>query len=190
VTKPTTKGVTIWITGLPCSGKTTVADHVADTLRAKGYPVERLDGDVIRRDLTKDLGFSKQDRDENLKRVTDIAKHKTDQGNIVLATFVSPYRDRRDKARASIPSFFEVYARCPLEVCKQRDVKGMYKLALAGKLHGFTGVDDPYEEPLHPDLILDTDTETIEESAEKILNLLTAHGYLKNQEKKQKEGKK
>ncbi len=172
------RGVTVWITGLPCSGKTTVADHVADHLRAKGHPVERLDGDVVRRDLTKDLGFSRQDRDENLRRVTEIARQKTDKGNIVLATFVSPYRDRRDKARATIHSFLEVYARCPLEVCKQRDVKGMYKQALAGKLHGFTGVDDPYEEPQHPDLIIDTDTETIDESTAKILNLLRNQGYI------------
>jgi len=179
VTKPIHQGVTVWITGLPCSGKTTVANYIADHLRAQGYPVEQLDGDIVRRDLTKDLGFTKKDRDENLKRVTEIAKQLTDKGNIVLATFVSPYRDRRDKARDTISSFFEVYARCPIEVCKKRDVKGMYKLALAGKLHGFTGVDDPYEEPLHPDLIIDTDKETIEESAVKILSLLKQHGYLK-----------
>ena len=172
------KGVTVWITGLPCSGKTTVANRAADYLRTKCYMVERLDGDIVRRDLTKDLGFSRQDRDENLKRVTEIARQLTNKGNIVFATFVSPYRDRRDKARTAIHSFLEVYARCPLEVCKQRDVKGMYKLALAGKLHGFTGVDDPYEEPLHPDLIIDTDTETIEESAAKILSLLKDHGYI------------
>ena len=178
MTKPTHKGVTVWITGLPCSGKTTVADKVAADLRAKGYPVEQLDGDIVRRDLTKDLGFSKQDRDENLKRVTELARQKTESGTIVLATFVSPYRDRRDKARASIHSFLEVYARCPVEVCKQRDVKGMYKLALAGKIHGFTGVDDPYEEPLNPDLIVDTDRETLEESAGKVMTLLKQHGYV------------
>jgi adenylylsulfate kinase len=178
VTKPPSKGVTIWFTGLPCSGKTTVADRVADLLRSRGYPVERLDGDVVRRSLTKDLGFSRQDREENLRRITELARQLTESGKIVLATFVSPYRDRRDKTRAAIPAFFEVYARCPLEVCIQRDVKGMYKQALAGKLKGFTGVDDPYEEPLHPDLIIDTGRETVEESTQKVLAFLTQKGYL------------
>jgi adenylylsulfate kinase len=178
VTKPPSKGVTIWFTGLPCSGKTTVADRVADLLRSRGYPVERLDGDVVRRSLTKDLGFSRQDREENLRRITELARQLTESGKIVLATFVSPYRDRRDKTRAAIPAFFEVYARCPLEVCIQRDVKGMYKQALAGKLKGFTGVDDPYEEPLHPDLIIDTGRETVEESTQKVLAFLIQKGSL------------
>lgn len=172
-------GVTVWFTGLPCSGKTTVADRVADQLKLQGYPIERLDGDIVRKSLTKDLGFSKEDRDENLKRVTDLAGQLTDQGRIVLATFVSPYRERREKSRAAIHSFLEVYARCPIQVCIQRDVKGMYKQALAGKLQGFTGVDDPYEEPEHPDLILDTDKETIEESTAKVISLLKNKGYLK-----------
>jgi adenylylsulfate kinase len=178
VIKPTARGVTVWFTGLPCSGKTTVADRVADLLKSRGYPVERLDGDVVRRDLTKDLGFSKQDREENLRRITELAKQLTENGKIVLATFVSPYRDRRDKTRAAIPAFFEVYARCPVDVCIKRDVKGMYRQALAGKLKGFTGVDDPYEEPLHPDLILDTDQETVEESTHKVLAFLQQKGFL------------
>jgi adenylylsulfate kinase len=174
----TTKGVTVWFTGLPCSGKTTVAIRVADVLRSKGYPVEHLDGDVVRKSLTKDLGFSKADREENLRRITELARQLTEQGNIVLATFVSPYRDRREKTRAAIPSFYEVYARCPVEVCIKRDVKGMYKQALEGRLKGFTGVDDPYEEPLHPDLILDTNTETVNESTHKVLEFLRKKGFL------------
>lgn len=172
------KGVTVWFTGLPCSGKTTVADRVAHVLQSKGYLVERLDGDVVRKTLTKDLGFSREDRDENLRRIGELARQLTSQGKIVLATFVSPYRDRRDKIRASIPAFYEVFARCPVEVCIKRDVKGMYKQALEGRLKGFTGVDDPYEDPLQPDLILDTDKETVEESTEKVLSFLRERGYI------------
>ncbi len=179
MTKHPSRGVTVWFTGLPCSGKTTVADHVADRLKIQGYPIERLDGDIVRKDLTKDLGFSRQDRDENLNRVTALAASLTTQGKIVLATFVSPYRDRREKSRAAIPDFLEIYARCPIEVCIQRDVKGMYKQALAGRLKGFTGIDNPYEEPQQPDLILDTDKETIQESTEKVIALLKTKGYLK-----------
>ena len=172
------KGFTAWFTGLPCSGKTTVADRVAEILRDKGYRVERLDGDIVRRSLTSDLGFSKEDRDENIKRVTFVAKLLTRNGVAVLATFVSPYRERRRKTREEIASFVEIYTRCPLEVCIQRDDKGMYKKALAGEINNFTGIDDPYEEPEEPELILDTDKESVEESAQKVLKKLEELGYL------------
>jgi len=172
------KGVTVWFTGLPCSGKTTVADGVAEKLRGQGYKVERLDGDIVRRSLTSDLGFSKEDRDENIKRVTFVAKLLTRNGVIVLATFVSPYRERRRKSREEIGEFMEVYVRCSIEECMKRDVKGMYRKAMAGEITGFTGVDDPYEEPPSPELVLDTDRETVEESVGKVLGKMESLGYL------------
>jgi adenylylsulfate kinase len=172
------KGVTVWFTGLPCSGKTTIADGVAEKLRGKGYRVERLDGDTVRRSLTSDLGFSKEDRDENIKRVTFVAKLLTRNGVVVLATFVSPYRERRRKSREEIGEFMEVYVRCSIEECMRRDVKGMYRKALAGEITGFTGVDDPYEEPQSPELVLDTDSETVEESVEKVLEKMASLGYI------------
>lgn len=172
------KGVTVWFTGLPCSGKTTIADRVAEVLRKRGLKVERLDGDTVRKGLTSDLGFSKKDRDENIKRVTFVAKLLTRNDVIVLATFVSPYRERRRLTREEVGSFMEVYTRCSLEECMKRDVKGMYRKAMAGEIKDFTGVDDPYEEPENPELILDTDKETVEESARKVLEKMRRLGYL------------
>ncbi|MFH1102076.1 MAG: adenylyl-sulfate kinase [Methanobacteriota archaeon] len=172
------KGVTVWFTGLPCCGKTTIADRVAMILKQQGYRVERLDGDIVRKDLTSDLGFSKKDRDENIKRVTFVAKLLTRNGVIVLATFVSPYRERRERTREEISEFAEIYMRCPVEVCMSRDVKGMYKLAQAGEIKDFTGVDDVYEEPVHPEVVLDTDKETVEQSVGKVLTWLRHRGYI------------
>jgi adenylylsulfate kinase len=172
------KGVTVWFTGLPCCGKTTVADKVASLLKEQGRKVERLDGDIVRKSLTSDLGFSKEDRDENIKRVTFVAKLLTRNNVIVLATFVSPYRERREKTRKEIGNFIEVYVKCPLKVCIDRDVKGMYEKALKGEIKGFTGIDDPYEEPLNPELVLNTDIETVEESVEKVLFKLEKSGYI------------
>ncbi len=173
-----TGGVTVWFTGLPCSGKTTIADRVANVLREQGHRVERLDGDTVRKSLTSDLGFSKEDRDENIKRVTFVAKLLTRNGVKVLATFVSPYMERRRRSREEIGEFMEVYVRCPVEECMRRDTKGMYRKALAGEITGFTGVDDPYEEPPSPELILDTDKETVEESVKKVLEKMNSLGYL------------
>lgn len=173
------QGFTIWFTGLPCCGKTTIADQVAIVLKNKKYTVEQLDGDIIRQGMTCDLGFSKKDRDENIKRVTSIAKTLTQNNVIVLASFVSPYREQRRNARKEIQKFFEVYVRCPVEICIQRDVKGMYKKAIEGKITHFTGVDDPYEEPEHPELILDTDKESVEESVQKVFKKLEELGHLK-----------
>lgn len=171
-------GFTAWFTGIPCSGKTTIANRVAKILREKGYKVERLDGDIVRKGLTSDLGFTKEDRDENIKRVTFVAKLLTKNSVAVLATFVSPYRERRAKSRQEIGSFVEVYTRCPVEVCMERDVKGMYEKALAGKIKNFTGVDDPYEEPENPELILDTDKESVDECAQRVLEKLGELGYI------------
>jgi len=173
------KGFTAWFTGLPCCGKTTVADRVADILKSKGYRVERLDGDIVRKGLTSDLGFSKEDRDQNIKRVTFVAKLLTRNGVAVLATFVSPYRERRQKTRMEIGNFIEIYTKCHVKVCIERDVKGMYKKALNGEIKNFTGVDDPYEEPSNPELVINTDTETVEESVEKVLNKLEELGCIK-----------
>lgn len=172
------KGVTVWFTGLPCSGKTTIADELADILKKKGLNVERLDGDIVRKDLTNDLGFSKKDRDENIRRVTFVAKLLTRNNVIVLATFVSPYSKRREKTRKEIGEFLEVYVKCPVEECIKRDVKGMYEKALRGEITGFTGVDDPYEEPINPDLVLETHKESVEESVNKVLSLMEGTGYL------------
>jgi len=172
------KGVTVWFTGLPCSGKTTIADKVAQILKAQGRKVERLDGDIVRKGLTRDLGFSKEDRDKNIERVTFVAKLLTRNEVIVLATFVSPYIARRQLTREEIGSYMEVYVRCPVEECMKRDVKGMYKKALAGEIKDFTGVDDPYEEPPNPELTVDTHLETLDESVQKVLDEMKKRGYI------------
>ncbi len=173
------KGFTLWFTGLPCSGKSAVADRVAEILRAKGLRVERLDGDIVRQGLSQDLGYSKEDRDENIRRVTFVAKLLTRNGVAVLTSFISPYRELRAHARKEIGNFIEVYARCPVEVCMKRDVKAMYQKALRGEIKEFTGVSDPYEEPLAPEIILETDKETLEECAAKVIKRLNDLRYLK-----------
>lgn len=175
------KGVTVWFTGLPCSGKTTIADEISKIMKVEGYKVERLDGDTIRKGLTSDLGFSKKDRDENIKRVTFVAKLLTRNGVTVLATFVSPYRDRRKMTREEVGSYVEIYTRCSLEACMRRDVKGMYKKAIAGEIKDFTGINDPYEEPENAELVIDTDKENIDESVRKVLTRLNELGYYHKQ---------
>ncbi|MGB4704997.1 MAG: adenylyl-sulfate kinase [Candidatus Saccharicenans sp.] len=172
------KGFTVWFTGLPCSGKSAVADRVAEILRAHHLKVERLDGDVVRQSLCRDLGFSREDRNENIRRVTFVAKLLTRNGVAVLTSFISPYREMREQARREIGDFIEVYVKCPLEVCMQRDVKGMYQKALRGEIKEFTGISDPYEEPLNPELVLETDRETLEESARRVIEYLKKSGYL------------
>ncbi len=172
------KGFTLWFTGLPCSGKSAVADRVAGILREHNLKVERLDGDVVRKSLCRDLGFSKKDRDENIRRVAFVAKLLTRNGVAVLTSFISPYREIREEARKEIGDFIEVYVKCPIEVCMSRDVKGMYQKAIRGEIKEFTGISDPYEEPLHPELVLETDRETLEESARKVLDYLKKSGYI------------
>jgi adenylyl-sulfate kinase len=172
------KGFTLWFTGLPCSGKSVVADRVAEALKMKGLRVERLDGDIVRQNLTRDLGYSKKDRDENIRRVTFVAKLLTRNGVAVLTSFISPYRELRAHARREIGNFVEVYVKCPVEICMKRDVKGMYQKALRGEIKEFTGVSDPYEEPLAPEVILETDKETLEECAAKVMKKLNDLGYL------------
>jgi adenylyl-sulfate kinase len=172
------KGAAVWFTGLPCSGKSAIADRAAEILKDRGYRVERLDGDIVRQDLTRDLGFSKADRDENIRRVTFVSKLLARNGVLVLTSFISPYAEMRDNARRQIGDFIEVYVKCPVEVCIQRDVKGMYKKAIAGQIKEFTGVSDPYEEPATPELVIETDKETLEQSTERLLRALKERGYL------------
>jgi len=166
------QGFTLWFTGLPCSGKTTVSKIVEQELRDRGLSVESLDGDEVRQNLSKDLGFSKEDRDKHIFRVGFVAKLLSRNGVATLAAFISPYRSVRDRLRSEINNFIEIYVKCPLEVCMQRDIKGMYKKAIAGEIQNFTGISDPYEEPLNPEIVLETDKETPTESAQKVIQKL------------------
>jgi adenylylsulfate kinase len=176
--KKIASGLTVWFTGLPSSGKSTVSDLVTRTLRLADLRVELLDGDEVRQKLTKGLGFSKEDRDENIRRIGFVCHLLSRNGVIAISSAISPYRAVRDEMRCLIGSFVEIYVNCPLEVCIQRDVKGLYKKALAGEIQQFTGISDPYEEPLHPELTLYTDRESPEESAGKVIELLSGKGVL------------
>lgn len=171
-------GFTVWFTGLPCSGKSTIADTIAKELKQKGRNVERLDADIIRKHLWKELGYSKEDRDENIRRAAYLAHLLTRNGIVVLASFVSPYRELRDYARQFIGNFIEVYVECPVEICIQRDTRGMYKKALAGEIPNFTGISDPYEEPLSPEVLIKSDKEPLDESVAKVLDKLKKLGYI------------
>lgn len=162
-------GLTVWLTGLSSSGKSSIARSVAAKLRANGNKVEILDGDIMRQHLCKGLGFSKQDRDENIRRIGFVANLLTRNGVIVLVAAISPYRQIRNEMRRDIGSFLEVYVNAPLEVCEARDVTGLYQRARAGAIRNFTGISDPYEAPLSPDVECRTDRETLEESATKVL---------------------
>jgi adenylyl-sulfate kinase len=163
------KGFILWFTGLPCSGKSTLAALVQPELERRGRLVDVLDGDVVRTHLTKGLGFSKEDRDTNIRRIGFVAGLIARHGGIAITAAISPYRSIRDEIRATVDNFVEVYVNTPLEECMKRDVKGMYKKALNGEMKNFTGVDDPYEPPLNPELIIETMSETPEQSAARIL---------------------
>ncbi len=151
---------------------------MAQRLKKSGLAVEILDGDIVRTNLSKGLGFSREDRDENIKRVGFVCQLLTRNGVAAVASVISPYREAREYNRKKIGNFIEVYVRCPVEVCAQRDVKGLYQKAKAGEIKGFTGVDDPYEEPLSPEIICDTDKESVDESVDKVLERVKALGYL------------
>lgn len=172
------KGFTIWFTGLSGAGKTTISKLVEAELRRRGRKVEVLDGDVVRTNLSKGLGFSKEDRDTNIRRIGFVCHLLSRNGVVAIAAAISPYRAVRDENRALIGDFVEVYCECPLEVLIERDVKGLYKKALAGEIKNFTGVDDPYEPPAAPEVICRTDRETPEESAAKVIAKLEELGYL------------
>jgi adenylylsulfate kinase len=172
------KGFTLWFTGLPCSGKSTLAELVAQELERRGRGVEILDGDVVRTHLTKGLGFSKEDRDENIRRIGFVCKLLSRHGAVAIAAAISPYRNVRDGVRSTIENFIEVYVDTPLEVCIERDVKGMYRKALAGEMKNFTGIDDPYEAPLNAEVVVETHKERPAESAARILAKLEQMGLV------------
>ncbi|MFX0073196.1 MAG: adenylyl-sulfate kinase [Candidatus Hermodarchaeota archaeon] len=172
------KGFTVWFTGLPCSGKTVLANAVAEELRKIGMKVERLDGDLVRKSLTRDLGFTEEDRNMNIERVTFVAKLLTRNGVAVLASFVSPYNKIRAYSREEIGDYVLVYVKCTLEECEKRDIKGMYAKARAGEIKDFTGINHPFEEPDNFDIIVETDKQTIEESKKIIIEKLGKMGYL------------
>ena len=165
-------GLTVWFTGLSSAGKSTISKAVFEKLWARGYKVELLDGDAVRQNLSKGLGFSKEDRDENVRRVGFVAELLTRNGIIALVSLISPYRPVREEVRRRIGHFLEVYVHAPLEVCEQRDVKGLYRRARAGEFHGMTGVDDPYEPPLAADVECRTDRETAAESTAKVVEAI------------------
>ena len=172
------KGVTIWFTGMSGAGKTALAIPLEQELRGRGLKVERLDGDIVRQSLTRDLGFTKEDRDKNIERVTFVAKLLTRNGVAVLCSFISPYRAVRAKVQEEVGNFVEVYCYAPLETLVERDVKGLYKKALAGEIENFTGVSDPYEAPENPDVMIDSSVEPLDESLGKILRKLEELGYI------------
>ncbi len=180
-------GATIWFTGLSGSGKSTVADLVTAELERRGQAVEVMDGDVVRTHLSKGLGFSKEDRDENIRRIGFVCNLLSKHGVFAIAAAISPYREIRDEVRAAAAGkFLEVYVDCPLEECARRDVKGLYARAMAGEIPNFTGVSDPYETPLNPEVTLRTADETPEQSAKRVIDALEAGGLLTPQVSGQK----
>lgn len=172
------QGVILWFTGLSGSGKTTISQEVERSLRALNRKVELLDGDIVRTNLSKGLGFSKEDRDINIRRIGFVANLLSRNGVIAITAAISPYRDVRDEIRAMSKNFIEVYVNAPLEVCESRDVKGMYAKARSREIKGFTGIDDPYEAPLNPEVICYTDKETIADSVAKVIAILKQQNYI------------
>ncbi|MEM6613356.1 MAG: adenylyl-sulfate kinase [Cyanobacteria bacterium P01_C01_bin.72] len=172
------QGVAVWFTGFSGAGKSTIADALTHKLKSEGYQLEVLDGDEIREHLTKDLGFSQEDRNTNIRRIGFVAKLLARNGVIVLVPVISPYRSIREEMRASIGSFMEVFVNAPISVCEERDVKGLYKQVRAGKIKQFTGIDDPYEPPTNPEVECRTDLEELSESVDKIFNQLKESGYI------------
>jgi adenylylsulfate kinase len=182
-------GFTIWFTGLSGSGKSTLSTMLQERLGERGRKVEILDGDIVRTHLSKGLTFSKEDRDTNIKRIAFVCGLLTRNGVVTISAAIAPYREARAWARHEIGNFVEVYVKCPIEVCRERDVKGLYKLADEGKLKGFTGVDDPYEEPENPELVVKTDKETPTQSVQRILRKLEDLGYLEPEDENSDEAK-
>ena len=174
-------GFTLWFTGLSGSGKSTIAHVIGPELDRRGFIVEYLDGDTVRTHLSKGLGFSKEDRDTNIERIGWVASRLTRQGGAVIAAAISPYRETRAKARAMVEEFgrfVEVYVATSLEECARRDVNGLYKKAFAGEIKGFTGVDDPYEPPERPEIVVETEGKTPEQSAEVVIGMLEELGVI------------
>lgn len=172
------RGFVVWFTGLSGAGKTTLARRLESLLRERGLKVEVLDGDIVRTNLSKGLGFSKEDRDTNIRRIGFVGKLLARNGVVVIAAAISPYREVREEVRREIGDFVEVYVKCPIEVLKERDVKGLYAKALRGEIANFTGVSDPYEESLDPEVTLESDKESEEESLATLVASLEELGYL------------
>jgi adenylylsulfate kinase len=168
----------VWLTGLPGSGKTTIARQLFPKLKEYGLNVELLDGDVVRRELSPELGFTKQDREVHARRVVYLCKLLSRNGAASIVSLISPYREFRKYARTEIGTFVEVYVKCSLDTCIQRDPKGLYKKALAGEIKDLTGLQDPYEEPINPEIVVHTESQTVEEIAEIIIDKLVALGYI------------
>src|SRR6204780_660665 len=175
----THEGFAIWLTGLSGAGKSTLAEHLAARLRAAGGNVELLDGDFVRTNLSQGLGFSREDRDTNIRRIGFVAELLARHGVIVIVAAISPYRDAREDVKRKIPRFIEVHVDCSIEVLTARDTKGLYKRALAGEIGNFPGISDPYEPPLNPSIVIHTDRESIEEAVENIWRALEAREFLK-----------
>jgi adenylylsulfate kinase len=175
------RGFILWLTGLSGAGKSTLSQGIKNVLKERGISVEVLDGDIVRTNLSKGLSFSKEDRDINVYRVGFVANLLSRNEVGVVVSLISPYRDVRNKLRETTTNFIEVYINASLEVCESRDVKGLYLKARSGEIKGFTGIDDPYEEPLNPDIVCNTSVETIEESIAKVIAFLTEQNYLTNE---------
>ncbi len=172
------KGFVIWFTGVPASGKSTAANGVALALRERGVKVEVLDADIVRRELSPDLGFEKKDRDLNTKRLTFVGKLLSRNGVACLIAASASYREFRDRARNEIENFVECWVKCPTEVCQQRDPKGLYARAARGEISNVEGIHQPYEEPLNPEVVLETDKESPEECVAKVMATLERLGYI------------
>ena len=175
----THKGCTLWFTGLSGAGKSTLSERVFEKLKMAGVKVELLDGDEVRTHLSKGLGFSKEDRDINVHRLGFVSQLLARNDVIAIVAAISPYRETRDQVRAKIENFVEIYVHCPIEVLAARDVKGLYKRALAGEIANFTGVNDPYEAPLNPEINVDSSTETLEESEARVWARLAEMGLVR-----------
>jgi adenylyl-sulfate kinase len=173
------EGFTLWFTGLSGAGKSTLGNLVAEELRRRGHRVEILDGDEVRTNLSKGLGFSKEDRDTNIRRIGYVCNLLARNGVIAISAAISPYRSVRDEVRGLHQRFFEVYMKCSIEKLSERDVKGLYKKALAGEIKNFTGVSDPYEEPVNPELLIDSGVEKVEQSLEKLLMALEKRNHIR-----------
>ncbi|MEA5580235.1 adenylyl-sulfate kinase [Nodularia harveyana UHCC-0300] len=171
-------GFTLWFTGLSGAGKTTISQGVASHLKTRGFPVEILDGDVVRTHLSQGLGFSKEDRDINVRRIGFVASLLSRHQVIVIVSAISPYQKTREEVREMTKNFVEVYVKASLDTCEKRDVKGLYAKARNGEIKQFTGIDDPYEEPVNPEIICNTEDETVDKSITKVMSYLKQMGYL------------
>ena len=174
----THSGFTLWLTGMSGAGKSTISDKIIERLRAAGAKVELLDGDIVRTNLSQGLGFSREDRDTNIRRIGFVSELLSRNGIIVVVAAISPYRDTREEVKRKIGNFVEVFVNCPVEVLAARDVKGLYKKALAGEVGNFTGISDPYEPPLHPDVEVRSDLETVDESLDRIWSELVRRVFI------------